>query len=143
MANLTAFTRLVRAHILAVPFDPLTGQTTQKSVHQLTDQLSAFASYLSTTKLSALHGFLPLFLTPDKIKRVANNTSLGCSRIPKLQRINGAIQDTITGRKLLQLQNNQKMEWQDYTLQNVINELGVEAIIAAVDTQYVDELAED
>ena len=35
------------------------------------------------------------------------------------------------------------MQWQEYTLQTVLDEIGVKAIAAAVDYQYVEELSED
>ena len=35
------------------------------------------------------------------------------------------------------------MEWQDFTLQTVIDAVGVEAIVGAVNNQYVKELSKD
>ena len=35
------------------------------------------------------------------------------------------------------------MEWQEYTFQTVLDEIGVDAIVAAVDDQFVEELSED
>ena len=35
------------------------------------------------------------------------------------------------------------MEWQEYTFQTVLDAIGVKAIVAAVDDQYVGELLED
>ena len=35
------------------------------------------------------------------------------------------------------------MEWQEYTFQTVLDAIGVEAIVAAVENQYVEELSED
>ena len=35
------------------------------------------------------------------------------------------------------------MEWQEFTLKRVIDKLGVEAIVGAVDNKYVEELSED
>ena len=35
------------------------------------------------------------------------------------------------------------MVWQDYTLQTVLGAIGVKAIVATVDDQYVKELSED
>ena len=35
------------------------------------------------------------------------------------------------------------MEWQEFTLQTVIDAAGVESIVGAVDNQYVKDLSED
>ena len=127
----------------AVPIDQLIGQPTQQSVCHLIDQLAAFAIHFSTTKLSGHHGFLALVLSPDKMTLIANDINLNFSHLPIPACINSAITDTTTGRQLLQLQDDQKLEWQDYTFQKVIDDIGVQAIISAVDAQYVDELAKD
>ena len=142
-AALTAATKMVRAQIVAVPIDQLIGQPTQQSVCHLIDQLAAFASHFSTTKWSGHHGYLALVLSADKMKLITNDANLNCSRLLLPARINPAITDTTTGRQLLQLQDDQKLEWQDYTFQQVIDEIGVQAIVGAVDAQYFDKLAED
>ena len=104
-AALTAATEMVRAQIVAVPIDQLIGQPTQKSVLHLIDQLAAFTSHLSTQKWSGHHSYLALILSADKMKLITNDANLNCSCLLLPARINPAITDTSTGRKLLQLQD--------------------------------------
>ena len=53
------------------------------------------------------------------------------------------IEDNTKGRELFQLQEDHKVNWQEYNFQGVIDAVEVKAIVAAFDTQYVEHLEED
>ena len=53
------------------------------------------------------------------------------------------IEDNTKGRELFQLQEDHKVNWQEYNFQGVIDAVEVEAIVAAFYTQYVEHLEED
>ena len=77
------------------------------------------------------------------MRLVTGDAALDCSRLPLLARIKTRITDATVGRALLQLQEEHKVEWQEYKFQTVLDAIGVEDIVAAVDNQYVKELSED
>ena len=77
------------------------------------------------------------------MRLVIGDAALDCARLPLPARINAQITDATVGRALLQLQEEHKVEWQEYTFQTVLGAIGVKAIVAAVDDQYVEELSED
>ena len=101
--TLTAVTELVQVRLVAVPLDQLTGQPSQQLVFHLINQLADLSSHLSSSKWGGCHGFLPIFLTQEKMRLVANDSTLDCARIKTLTLINPAIKDTTKGRKLLQM----------------------------------------
>ena len=53
------------------------------------------------------------------------------------------IEDNIKGSEILQLQDDHKFNWKEYTFQEAIGAVAVESIFAAVDAQYVEHLEED
>ena len=93
--------------------------------------------------MGGIHGYLSLVLSEAKMCLVTGDSTLDCDRTTTPERINPAITDTTSGRALLQIQEEQKLEWQEFTLQTVIDAVGVESIVIAVKNQYVKELSED
>ena len=89
------------------------------------------------------HGFLPLVLTNTKMRLAAGNHNLDCERIEKPELLNPKLEDYTKGSELLQFKEDHKVRWQEYTVQEVVDYTAVEAIISAVDAQYVEELEED
>ena len=71
------------------------------------------------------------------------NQDLDCRRIKRPNLLNTKIEDDTKGHNTLQLQEYHKVNWQEYTFQEVVDYVAVEAIIAAVDAQYVEDLEED
>ena len=71
------------------------------------------------------------------------NQYLDCRRIKRPNILNTKIEDDTKGHNTLQLQEYHKVNWQEYTFQEVVDYLAVEAIITAVDAQYVEDLEED
>ena len=67
------------------------------------------------------------------MRLVTGDAALDCSRLPLPARINTRITDDTVGRALLQLQEEHKVEWQEYTFQTVLDAIGVKVIVAAVD----------
>ena len=53
------------------------------------------------------------------MRLVTGDVALDCSRLPLPERINTRITHVIVGRALLQLQEEHKVEWQEYTFQTV------------------------
>ena len=75
------------------------------------------------------------------MRLVMGDVALDCLRLPLPARINSRITDATVGRALLQLQEEHKVEWKEYTFQTVLDAISVEAIVDAVDDQYVKELS--
>ena len=91
-----------------------------------------------TNEWGGKHGFYPLVLSEAKMRLVDGNNNLDCKRIDKNKLLNPRITDSTKRYNLLQLQEYHKVEWQEYTLQEVFDSMTVKAIVAAVDSQYVD-----
>ena len=68
---------------------------------------------------------------------------LECGRIKRPKLPNTKIEDDTKGRNLIQIQGEHKVNWQEYTFQEVIDALAFKAIVAAVDAQYVEHLEEN
>ena len=64
-------------------------------------------------------------------------------RIKRPELLNPKFEDDTKGRELLQLQENHKVHWQEYTFQEVIHAVAIKAIVADVDAQYVEQLEEN
>ena len=77
------------------------------------------------------------------MRPVTRNSSLDCERLKKTDLINPIIEDRTQGQELLQLQAYQRVEWQEYTFQEVVKSAADEAIVTDVNAQYVEELKED
>ena len=58
------------------------------TVQQLREELTYFASFFPSTAWGGDHGYLPLVLSQDKMRVVANNNHLDCSRIDQPELIN-------------------------------------------------------
>ena len=142
-ATVTAITKTVRVRMEAVPLDEIMVQLTLKSVRNLVAQLAAFESHFATTKWGGNHGFLPLVLNETKMSLAAGNQHLNCGPIKKPDFLNLKIEDDTKGRELLQFQEDHKVNWKEYTFQEVVDDVAVEAIVAAVDAQYMEDIKED
>ena len=141
--TMTTITEMARGRMEAVPLDNIFGQPTLHSVRHLVEQITTFASHLATTKWGGKHGFLPLVLSEAKMRPADGNSNLECKHIKKPELLNQIIEDITKGREILQFQAEQKIEWQEYTLQEVVDLVSVESTVAAVDAQYIEETKED
>ena len=79
--------------------------------------------------------FPPANITKTKVRLPAGIQYLKCGRIKLPELLNPKNEDNSKGCNLLQLQEYHKVNWQEYTFQEVINAAAVKAIFAAVDTQ--------
>ena len=77
------------------------------------------------------------------MRLATTDDSLNCAWLKKKAIIHRNIANDTKGRDLIQLQEDQKLHWTEYHFQMVIGAVAVEAIIAAVDKQYIDELKEE
>ena len=127
----------------SVPLEEIVGQSTLNSVQHFVYQLAAFASHFATTEWGGKQGFLPLMLTETKIRLAAGIQDLECGRIKRPEILNPKIEDNTKGCNILQLQEDHKIHWQEYTFQEAINAISVKAIVAAIDAQYMEQLEED
>ena len=141
--TVTAITKMVRARMEAVPIDAIMGHHNLNSIRHLVDQLSSFVSNLATTKWGGKHGFLPLVLTDTKMRLADGIQDPKCRRIKRPELLNPKIEDDTKGHELVQIQEDHKVNWQEYTFQEAIDAMAVEATIAAVDAQYVEQIEED
>ena len=110
-ATVTAITKMVRGRMEAVPLDAIVGQPTLNSVRHLVNQLAAFASHFSTTEWGGKDSFLPLMLTETKMHLAAGIQDLECTCIKRPELLNPKIEDNTKGRKLLQIQEDHKVNW--------------------------------
>ena len=82
-------------------------------------------------------------LTKTKMHLAAGIQYLKCRCIKRPDLLNQKIENDTTGIELLWLQEDNKVNWKEYTFQEVINAVAVESTVEAVDTQYVEQLEED
>ena len=87
--------------------------------------------------------FLQIIISKANMRPAAGNNNLDYERLKKPELVNPKIEDSNQVWELLQIQADQKVEWQEYTFQEVVDAVAVEAIFAAVDAQYVEELKEE
>ena len=88
------------------------------------------------------HGFLPLVLTKTKMHLAAGNQNPDRKRIENPELLKPKTEDNIMVHELLQFQEDHKVNWKEYNFQEVVDSVGVETIVAAIDAQYVEELEE-
>ena len=74
------------------------------------------------------------------MRLAAGIQDLKCGHMKRPKLINPKIDDDTKGREILQLQEDHKVNWQEYTFQEVIDSMAVEAIVAAVDAKYMEQL---
>ena len=139
-APVTAITKMVRGRMEAALLDAIVGQTNLNSVRHLVGQIATSASHLATTKWGGKNGFLLLVLTETKICLAAGIQDIKYGRIKRPKLLNLKIEYDTKGRGILQIQEDHKVHFQEYNFQEVINAVAVEAIFAAVDAQYVEQL---
>ena len=94
----------------------------------------------SATKWGDKHSFLPLVLPEAKTRLASRDKNLNCKRLAKPELLNPKIEDDTKGHRLLQLKEDQKVECQEYTFQEVVDSVAVESTVAAVETKYVKEM---
>ena len=142
-ATMTAITKMVRGRMEAVLLNSIVGQPNLNSVQHLVEQIADFTSHFGTTKWGGKHGFLPLILSKAKVRLAARDKTLDCKRLANPDILNPKMDDNKKGRNILQIQEDQRVQWKEYTFQEVVDSMAVEAIAAAVDAQYVNDLEED
>ena len=77
------------------------------------------------------------------MRLASGDKNLDFKRLKNPELFKPIIEDDTKGRKLLQLQENQKFDWQKYTFQEVVESVAVESIVAAINAQCVEDLEED
>jgi hypothetical protein len=134
-----AITEMVRAKFGVKDFDQMIGQPTSTSIQLLITQLAEVACSFSTRQWKANHGCLTLVLDETEMRFTSGITSLDCGPIAQPATINPAILDETKGWELLKLQEKQKTLWQEYDLQEAVNNCGVATIMQVIDAQYIEE----
>ena len=142
-ATMTAITEMVRERMEAFPLDVIVGQPPLNSVRYLLEHLTTFERHFATKKWGGKHGFLPLVLREAKIRISARDKNLNFNQLAKPELLDPKIEDYTKGRDILQLQEDQKVECQKYTFQEVVDSVAVKAIVTDVDAQYIKDLEED
>ena len=88
LANMEiSITEQVRAKRYVMTFT-MVNDVNFHTVQQLREELTYFASFFPSTAWGGDHGYLPLVLSQDKMRVVANNNHLDCSRIDQPELIN-------------------------------------------------------
>ena len=72
-------------------------------------------------------------LTETKMCLAAGDQNLDCRRIKNTDFLNPKLEDDTKGRKLLQLQEDHKVNWKEYTIKEVVDSVVVKSIVAAAD----------
>jgi hypothetical protein len=129
----------VRAKFGDKDFDQMIGQPTSTSIQLLITQLAEVASSFSTRQWKGNHSCLALVLNETEMRFTSGITNLDCGPIAQPATINPAILDKTKGRELLKLQEKQKTIWQEYDLQEAVNNCGVATIVQVIDAQYIEE----
>ena len=111
-STLITATELVRARLKAVPINQLTSQPIQQSVCKLIDQLAGLACNLSSSKWGGASRIPIARLLLSQMRLVTVRASLDCACITTPTCINNSITETTSVRALLQLQEEQKVDWQ-------------------------------
>ena len=109
--TVTAITEMVRGRTESILLNTTVGQPTLNSVQHLVEQLANFASHFATTKYCGKHGFLLLVLSEAKMQLATGDNNLDCERLNKTELLKPRIADSNKGRQLLQLQEDQKVDW--------------------------------
>ena len=100
------------------------------TVQQLLEELADFASFFPSTAWGGGgHGYLPLLLSRDKMRVVANNNHLDCRCIYKPEFANPAITTDTKGRDLLKLQEEKLALWASFVYQYVVEQVRVKTIV--------------
>ena len=111
------------------------------TVQQLQEELTDFARFLpSTTWGGGYHRYIPLVLSQDKMRIVANNNQLDFSRIDKPNIVNPEITTDTKYRDLLKLQEEKLALWESFVYQKFVGQVGVETIVTSVDEKYIKPL---
>ena len=124
----------------AVPLDAIVGQSILNSVRHLVDQIAAFTRHFATIEWGGNHGSLLLVLTETKMWLAAGIQDLECGHTKRTELLNPKIEDETKGRGILQLQEDHKVNWQEYTFHEVIDAVALKDIVPSVNTQYVEQL---
>ena len=74
------------------------------------------------------------------MRLVTTDNSLNCARLKKTSPHPPKIANDTKVGDLVQLQEDPKLHLTEYHFQMIINAVAVEAIVAVVDDQYIDEL---
>ena len=77
------------------------------------------------------------------MRLVTTDKSLDCTYLKKPALIHRIIANDTKGRDLVQLQEDHKLRWTEYHFQMVIDVVAFEAIVAASNEHYIEELKED
>ena len=108
--TMSAITKMVRGRMEAVPLNTNMGKSTLNSMRHLVEQLVTFASHSATTKWGGKHRLLLLILSGEKIRLTIGYKNLDYERLNNPKLLDPRIADSFKGRKLLQLQEYQKVE---------------------------------
>ena len=76
------------------------------------------------------------------MRPAAGNNNLDFERLKKPELIKTRIEYSTSSRKLLKFQVYQKVEWQEYNFQELVNSVVVKSIVTSVDAKFVEELKE-
>ena len=109
------------------------------TVQQLREKLADFVSFFPSTAWGGDHRYLPLVLIQDKMRVVANNGHLKCSRIKNPKLVNPKITTDTKGRDLLKLQEEHLAMWTSFVYHKVVGQVGVKKIVMNVDEQYIKQ----
>ena len=91
------------------------------SIQKLREKLADFASFSPSIAWGGGdHGYLPLVLSQDKMRVVANNNHLDCSCIDDPKLANPAITIDTKGIYILKIQDEQLTLWANFVYQKVV-----------------------
>ena len=143
-ADAVAIDEMVRAKFAAHPLDALVGQPTIASCHHMTEQIAKICAAFKTTQWGGGHGHLKLALVFEKYKAVINKPNFsGANVLPQPYAAATTFKKDDDSNATEKKRADHKTLWREFELQEAINAVGVEAIVKAVDKQYVQQLKQD
>uniref|UniRef100_A0A7S4K100 Uncharacterized protein n=1 Tax=Odontella aurita TaxID=265563 RepID=A0A7S4K100_9STRA len=134
-----AIANMVRAGFAANPVDLTVGRPRHTTVKHLAEQLAPICAAFDTTQWGGQHGCLKMVLGGAKFWTVAGDDSVPRSPMtrPATSATFAASADD-TAKESARKDN--ATLWREYRLQQAVNNIGVKTVVAAVDTQYKDQL---
>ena len=77
------------------------------------------------------------------MRLITTDNSLDCAQLKNSALIYTNIVNNTKGRNFVQLQEDHKLRWTEYHFHMIIDAVAVEAIVFAVEKQYIDKLKEE
>ena len=134
-----AITDMVRAGFAARPVDRVVGRPQHTTVKLLAEQLAPICAAFETTQWGGQHGCLKMVLGGAKYRAVLGNAQVAIAPMTK-PADSATFPDGADDTAKESARKKNATLWREYRLQQAVNAIGVATVVAAVDSQYTDQL---